>query len=124
VPTSEAHKQNLWTEKPNRRKSKEIGIGESDDLRDDGSRQQRLLMREWLIEQANRNDIPGLGWYDRPYNQLLRIPWIHGSKSGWSADYHCRLFELWAVYSGKISLYSGIYTLVKVSLIFYTLGCI
>lgn len=61
---------------------------------------QRLLMREWLIQEASGNRIPGLKWLDQ-HRTLISIPWIHASKEGWSQDHHCKLFEKWAIYTGK-----------------------
>lgn len=65
-----------------------------------GSGNQRLLMREWLIQEVSSSGIPELKWLDENCT-LLSIPWIHASKDGWSQDHHCKLFEKWAIYSGK-----------------------
>lgn len=64
-----------------------------------GSGNQRLLMREWLIQEVSCSSIPELKWLDENCT-LLSIPWIHASKDGWSQDHHCKLFEKWAIYSG------------------------
>src|SRR6218665_1098403 len=66
---------------------------------DQSSGCQRLLMREWLLQEVEKNRIPGLGWLDKE-RRLIRIPWIHASKDGWSKDSHCKLFENWAIYTG------------------------
>ena len=60
----------------------------------------RMLMRDWLLEQAASGNVPGLKWLDRD-GTLIQIPWIHASKTGWSRDNHCRLFENWAIYTGQ-----------------------
>jgi len=58
-----------------------------------------MLMRDWLVQQLDEGQIPGLEWMDDD-KTLIKIPWIHGSKAVWSRDSHCKLFENWAVYSG------------------------
>jgi interferon regulatory factor 2 len=60
----------------------------------------RMLMREWLLQQIANKDVPGLEWFDAE-KTLIKIPWIHGSTAVWTRDRHCRLFEKWAVYTGK-----------------------
>lgn len=64
-----------------------------------GSGSQRLLLREWLIQEVTCSSIPELKWLDEDHT-LISIPWIHASKDGWSQDHHCKLFEKWAIYSG------------------------
>jgi len=59
----------------------------------------RMLMKDWLVRQLDEGQIPGLEWVDDS-RTLIKIPWIHGSKSVWSRDHHCKLFENWAVYTG------------------------
>ena len=59
----------------------------------------RMLMRDWLLQQIDDGAIPGLEWLDDS-KTLIKIPWVHGSKSVWSRDHHCKLFENWAIYTG------------------------
>jgi len=60
----------------------------------------RMLMREWLLQQVDSGQVPGLEWYDDS-KTLIKIPWIHASKAVWSRDHHSKLFENWAVYTGR-----------------------
>lgn len=59
----------------------------------------RVRMRKWLINQVSSGRYIGLKWIDKD-KTLLRIPWKHGSRSGWSVE-DGKLFESWAVQSGK-----------------------
>lgn len=58
----------------------------------------RVRMRKWLISQVTSGRYIGLKWIDKD-KTLLRIPWKHGSRSGWSVE-DGKLFESWAVQSG------------------------
>lgn len=60
-----------------------------------------MLMRQWLQQQAHGGTIPGLYWYDDRRTQI-RIPWKHGSRTGWTVD-DCRPYQAWAAYTGKIA---------------------
>ena len=61
---------------------------------------ERMMLRQWLKVEADRGRIPGLRWIDRN-EALVRIPWIHASKSSWSMD-DCKLFESWAKHTGAV----------------------
>jgi len=58
----------------------------------------RMLLREWLQTQADRRSIPNMQWCSRERN-LMKIPWKHGSRSGWTID-DCQLYRAWAQYTG------------------------
>jgi hypothetical protein len=64
-------------------------------------REGRVLMRPWLEQQANSGEIPGLYWYNKERKEI-RIPWKHGSRSGWSID-DCRVYYAWAMHTGKVN---------------------
>jgi hypothetical protein len=57
-----------------------------------------MLLRHWLIEQANSQNIPGLTWIDPG---LLRIPWRHKSRSEFNGAADGLLFKAWAEYKGR-----------------------
>ncbi|ESO02683.1 hypothetical protein HELRODRAFT_65913 [Helobdella robusta] len=59
----------------------------------------KLRLRDWLIQQANKNE--GASYYDDRDRNLIKIPWVHGSKKHWDSNVHCRIFKLWAEYSGR-----------------------
>jgi len=60
--------------------------------------QRPMLMRRWLQKMADDGDIPGLEWLDND-KTLLRVPWCHGSRSGWNED-RSSLFRAWAEHKG------------------------
>ena len=60
----------------------------------------RMLMREWLLKQIRRADVPGLEWMCEEEG-LVRIPWRHGSRSGWHEDNDALLYRRWAVHTGQ-----------------------
>lgn len=57
-----------------------------------------ILMREWLERKADKDDLPGLQWYDKPRG-LIKISWKHGSKSDWTTD-DSQVFTSWARCTG------------------------
>ena len=59
----------------------------------------RMLMRDWIIRQVERGDIPELRWTDGEMT-LLKVPWLHGSRHGWQHN-DCELFKRWAIHTGK-----------------------
>jgi len=59
----------------------------------------RVLLRPWLMQQVQIQCYTGLEWLDKN-KTLLRIPWKHGSRNGWSVK-DCKLFENWAKQSGR-----------------------
>ena len=60
---------------------------------------QRILMRQWLEQQADSEQIPGFHWYNKEKREI-RIPWKHGSRSGWTID-DCRVYYAWAEHTGE-----------------------
>jgi len=60
-------------------------------------RRDRMLLREWLQTQADRGGT-AVDWCNRE-RTMIRIPWKHGSRSGWTID-DCRLYRAWALYTG------------------------
>ena len=62
-------------------------------------RKDRMRMRQWLVEQVETDLIDGLRWLNSE-KTLLRIPWKHGSRNGWSLK-DGLLFERWAHHTGK-----------------------
>lgn len=51
------------------------------------------------MNQVSSRRYIGLKWIDKD-KTLLRIPWKHGSRSGWSVE-DGKLFESWAIQSGQ-----------------------
>ena len=80
-------------------KEKTTGQSDSDADHEDSN----ILMRDWLERKANRGDLPGLQWHDKS-QQLVKISWKHGSKSGWTSD-DAHVFISWARCTGwKLSV--------------------
>lgn len=77
----------------------------------------RVRMRKWLINQVSSGRYIGLKWIDKD-KTLLRIPWKHGSRSGWSVE-DGKLFESWAVQSGWLLFILLSSLEIAVSLILY-----
>lgn len=65
---------------------------------DSSSNSGRLLMRQWIEDQANAGTMAGLQWLDRN-KKYVRINWKHASKSGWSKE-DCEVFVSWAKHTG------------------------
>lgn len=63
------------------------------------TRKDRMLMRDWLQQQASRRSIPNMQWFNKECT-MIRIPWKHGSRSGWTID-DCQLYRAWAKYTGR-----------------------
>jgi len=86
-----------------------IGTSLPREKRSTTTRKDRMLMREWLQTQANRRSIPNMLWYNRE-RTMIRIPWKHGSRSGWTME-DCQLYRAWAQHTGtytSVSLVSGL----------------
>lgn len=64
----------------------------------------KVLLRDWLLLQANESRIPGLEWMQVNGKKYLKIPWVHGSKASWTAD-DSKVFESWAKYTGGLFLF-------------------
>lgn len=58
-----------------------------------------VLLREWLELKANKGNLSGLQWYDKS-QQLVKISWKHGSKSGWTTS-DSQVFISWARCTGR-----------------------
>ena len=65
---------------------------------------ERQLMRPWLVERVDSGQVPGLEWHKRSEN-LIRIPWKHASRHGWSEGEDASLFKQWAVHTGKKNMF-------------------
>jgi hypothetical protein len=50
---------------------------------------------------ANSGTIANVTWHDTSHTQI-RIPWKHGSRSGWTLD-DCALYREWAKHTGKLA---------------------
>ena len=61
---------------------------------------ERQLMRPWLIDQIDSQEIPGLSWVDPDTNTTFRVPWKHGSRQGWNCNKDACLFKRWARHTG------------------------
>ena len=69
------------------------------------SRRERMLMRPWLQQQADDCTVANMTWYDDEHT-MIRIPWKHGSRSGWTLE-DCELYCAWARHTGTtIGLHS------------------
>ena len=58
----------------------------------------RMLMRDWLQKVADQSSVPNMHWCNDE-RTMIRIPWKHGSRSGWTID-DCWLYRAWAEYTG------------------------
>lgn len=58
----------------------------------------RVLLKQWLREEADKNMIEGLYWLDEEKTEL-RIPWVHGSRHHWNYG-DVELFARWARHTG------------------------
>lgn len=80
-------------------------------------RRDRMLMRDWLQQQADRRSIPNMDWCNRE-RTMIRIPWKHGSRSGWTIE-DCQLYRAWAQYTGRYMSPTHTYTISNVSLLLF-----
>jgi len=76
-----------------------------------------MLMRDWLQQQADRRSIPNMDWCNRE-RTMIRIPWKHGSRSGWTIE-DCQLYRAWAQYTGRYMSPTHTYTISNVSLLLF-----
>ena len=60
----------------------------------------RRPMRQWLLEQLESGEVPGLEWVDQA-DQVFKVPWKHGSRHGWTMEQDACLFVRWAKFTGK-----------------------
>lgn len=63
-------------------------------------RQDRQLMRPWLIEQVEKGEVLGLEFLNAE-KTLIKVPWTHASRHGWEASKDSSLFKRWAIHTGK-----------------------
>ncbi|TRZ00013.1 hypothetical protein DNTS_024066 [Danionella cerebrum] len=57
-------------------------------------------LRQWLIEQIDSGDYPGLIW-ENEEKSIFRIPWKHAGKQDYNRDEDAALFKAWALFKGK-----------------------
>ena len=72
----------------------------SSDSGSESGRENKQLLRTWLIQVANQENIPGLTWMNKE-KTLLKIPWTHGSRQGFDIQKDSCLFQKWAVHSSE-----------------------
>ncbi|KAK2166279.1 hypothetical protein LSH36_40g11025 [Paralvinella palmiformis] len=63
-------------------------------------KKEKILMRAWLVKRVEEGKTPGLVWHDAAHN-MIRIPWVHGSRHTWDIEKHSKLFQAWAEHSGR-----------------------
>ncbi|XP_030835279.1 uncharacterized protein LOC115918232 isoform X2 [Strongylocentrotus purpuratus] len=61
---------------------------------------ERLRLREWLRKMIETQAIQGLHWIDKE-RQIVKIPWKHAARHGWSRDKDACLFRAWAIHTKK-----------------------
>ncbi|XP_071808832.1 uncharacterized protein [Asterias amurensis] len=61
---------------------------------------ERMRLRPWLIRNIVEKTIPGLEWLDEK-EQLVKIPWKHAARHGWTCDKDASLFRAWAIHTKK-----------------------
>ncbi|XP_063969173.1 uncharacterized protein LOC129281651 isoform X1 [Lytechinus pictus] len=61
---------------------------------------ERLRLREWLKKMIETQAIQGLYWIDKE-RQIVKIPWKHAARHGWSRDKDACLFRAWAIHTKK-----------------------
>ncbi|XP_076828356.1 interferon regulatory factor 4a [Brachyhypopomus gauderio] len=57
-------------------------------------------LRQWLIEQIDSGEYPGLVW-ENDEKTIFRIPWKHAGKQDYNRDEDAALFKAWALFKGK-----------------------
>lgn len=72
------------------------------DSNDSGKKKKlnRMLLRDWLVEQTNGGCVPGLEWLDKE-KTLIKVPWTHASRHGWDENKDSCLFRAWAIYTER-----------------------
>ncbi|XP_068120510.1 interferon regulatory factor 4-like isoform X2 [Hyperolius riggenbachi] len=61
---------------------------------------QPLRLKDWLIQQIDSGQYPGLCW-ENAEKTVFKIPWKHAAKQNYSEEEDAALFKAWAVYKGK-----------------------
>ncbi|XP_029904601.1 interferon regulatory factor 8 [Myripristis murdjan] len=57
-------------------------------------------LKQWLVEQIQSSQYPGLEWEDESHT-LFRIPWKHAGKQDYNQEIDASIFKAWAVFKGK-----------------------
>ncbi|XP_051865764.1 interferon regulatory factor 8-like isoform X2 [Pristis pectinata] len=57
-------------------------------------------LKQWMIEQVDGGQCPGLVWEDRKLG-MFRIPWKHAGKQDYRHDEDAAIFKAWAKFKGK-----------------------
>ncbi|KAM9301814.1 interferon regulatory factor 8 [Gastrophryne carolinensis] len=57
-------------------------------------------LRQWLIEQIDSSQYPGLVW-ENDDKTLFRIPWKHAGKQDYNQEVDASIFKAWAIFKGK-----------------------
>ncbi|XP_028649546.1 interferon regulatory factor 9 [Erpetoichthys calabaricus] len=58
-------------------------------------------LKQWMVEQVNSNQYPGLVWDDQN-NSMFRIPWKHAGKQDFRSEEDAAIFKAWAKFKGKL----------------------
>ncbi|KAM6180568.1 LOW QUALITY PROTEIN: interferon regulatory factor 9 [Erethizon dorsatum] len=58
-------------------------------------------LRNWVVEQVESGQFPGVCWDDEPAKTMFRIPWKHAGKQDFREDQDARFFKAWAIFKGK-----------------------
>ncbi|KAJ6653102.1 hypothetical protein lerEdw1_010188 [Lerista edwardsae] len=65
-----------------------------------GVRSTRKL-RDWIVEQVESGNFPGLVWDDPPAKTMFRIPWKHAGKQDFRHEEDAGFFKAWAIFKNK-----------------------
>ncbi|XP_028832471.1 interferon regulatory factor 4a [Denticeps clupeoides] len=57
-------------------------------------------LRQWLIDQIDSGNYPGLVW-ENDEKTIFRIPWKHAGKQDYNREEDAALFKAWALFKGK-----------------------
>lgn len=58
-------------------------------------------LRNWVVEQVESGQFPGVCWDDEPAKTMFRIPWKHAGKQDFREDQDALFFKAWAIFKGK-----------------------
>ena len=61
-------------------------------------------LRQWLIEQIDSEQYPGLIW-ENEEKTMFRIPWKHAGKQACNREEDAALFKVWRLGCPPIPLY-------------------
>lgn len=59
---------------------------------------EKILMRNWLENNLNSGEIPGLQWVQKE-EKIFKIKWTHGSRRDWDLT-DTDIFKKWAQHTG------------------------